>query len=460
MNPVSNLPPVVREILSTYEFYLVGGSVRDILLDKTPSDYDLTGSDIARVLAHFKKHGKIVPLDEKEGEYRVVLKNFWIDVSRMKGKTIVEDLQKRDFTINSLAIDKNGNIIDPCGGRVDLKNGIIKTFKEENLLSDPLRILRAFRFYATLGYEIEKDTLTWIKKHKNLLGNVSGERIHQELILILSSQRVYETFKLMCELKVMDVIFPCVKRLRETAQRYYNEQNLLYHSLMVLKYLEENLQKTKVHTRPVFMLGAFLHDIGKPLTIAYDEEGNTHFHGHDKEGARLIEKRLKELKFSNREIDDVKKIIEFHMYPHHLAGVSELTKKAVARFLRRTGEYADFLLYFAEADAKASPPREGGMTGYEKLRNLIKEIREESKEKPPRILTGYDLIELGFEPSPLFRVILEDVEDEFKAGTLKNKEDALQYVKKKYKQEGAYDTHSTGNSAVNPNRDSTAPGKE
>ncbi len=445
MNLLSNLPEIVRELILKYDLYLVGGSVRDILSGKKPGDFDLSARDVKTILNDIGRSGKIVTLDEKEGEYRVVFKGFWVDISKMKGEGIEDDLRKRDFTINSIAVDKNGQIIDPTLGQKDIEKGIIRTISIEHLKSDPLRVLRAFRFYATLGFEIESKTLKWLMEVKGLLNGVSGERIRQEMFLILSSKRVFETFKFMCNTEVMDVIFPCVQDIRKTAQRYYNEQNLLYHSLTVLKYLEESTNGKNITIRPAFFLGAFLHDAGKPLTLSYDEEGNTHFHGHDKEGAKLVEQRLKELKFSSKEIEDVKKIVEFHMYPHHLAGVPELTKKAVARFLRRTGEYADFLLYFAEADAKASPPREGGMSGYEKLKNLVNEIRMENKDKPERIINGYDLINLGFKPSPMFKTILEDVEDEFKAGNLKNKKDALKYVKEKYKQGGTHGKSCDGN---------------
>lgn len=456
MTFLSGIPHIIKEVMSTYDLYLVGGSVRDILLGKKPADFDLAGVNVKKTVENLKRRGKLVVLHPEEDEYRIVFRDFWVDISSFKGRDIDEDLEKRDFTINSIAIDKSGNIIDPYNGMSDLRNGIIRALKEENLISDPLRILRAFRFYATLGFEIEENTLSWIVKNKELLNNVAGERIRHEFLLILSSKRIYETLRLLCDTEVMDVLFPCVKKLRETSQRYYNEQNLLFHSLMVIKYLEESLRNVKnINIRPTYWLGAFLHDVGKPLTISYDEKGNTHFHGHDKEGARLVEKRLKELKFSTKEIEDAKKIVEYHMYPHHLAGVPELTKKAVARFLRRTGEYADFLLYFAEADAKASPPREGGMMGYRRLRELIKEVREEAQKKPVRIITGYDLIKLGFKPSPLFKIILEDVDDEFKAGNLKNKEDALKYIIQKYKQEGVYDSYSDGSHAVSPDRDKT-----
>lgn len=433
---LSSIPEFIRELMKRFHLLLVGGSVRDILMDKKPKDFDLIGKNIKDVLLHLKSKGKIVVLDREREEYRIVLGNYWIDITKIRGKSIVEDLGKRDFTINSLAITKDGVILDPFNGEKDIKNGIIRAVQPKNIEEDPIRILRAFRFMATLNFKIEEDTLSTIVSNKNLLQGVAGERIHQELLSILSSKNLFNTFKTMCEYEIMDIIIPEIKGLRQTSQRYYKSQNLLFHSLQVLKYLEEELYLKTIHFEPWYLLGAFLHDVGKPLTISVDEKGNTHFIGHDKEGAKLIEKRLKRLRFSGKEIEDIKNIISLHMYPHHLAGVETLTKKAVARFLRRTGQYTDFLLLFAEADAKASPPRGGGLSGYKKLRKMIEEIREENKEKPERLITGYDLIDLGFKPSPLFKTILEDVDDEFKAGALKDKVAALEYIKRKYKQRG------------------------
>ncbi len=436
MNIESVLPTFIKNIIKEHHLYIVGGSIRDILLKKTPQDFDLVGKDIENALRHLREKGKIVVLDEKEKEYRIVFRDFWIDLSEMKGESIIDDLEKRDFTINSIAYDIEAKkLIDPCNGQKDIEKKIIKTCDIENLKMDPLRILRAFRFYATLGFTIEEHTLSWIYKIREMLSQVKAERIRLELLQILASSNVYNTFGIMCDTKVMDMLFPEVSRLRETSQRYYNNQNLLYHSLMALKYLEEMLKEKEIYYEPAWILGAFLHDIGKPSTLSYDEEGNTHFHGHDKLGAEILEKELKRLRFSTREIEGAKKVVALHMYPHHLASLDNLTKKAVARFLRRAGEYADFLFLFALSDAKASPPREGGMDGYKKLKKLMDEIRNEQRHKQERIITGHDLISLGFKPSPLFRTILEDVQEEFMAGTLQNKKEALKYITKKYKKE-------------------------
>ncbi len=432
------IPLFVKNLQNKFNFWIVGGTVRDILMGKRPSDFDLTGKNIENALPYLKSEGRIVVLDRNEKEYRLILKDYWIDLSEMKGDTIEEDLKKRDFTINSMALTKDGEIIDPFYGKKDLENRLIRTVSPENITKDPIRILRAFRFMSILKFDIEEETLKTIVENRTLLQNVAGERIHQELLLILKSKNVYRTFEKMCSYKIMDILFPEITPLRETSQKYYNEQNLLFHSLQVIRYLEEKLYSTRVFYEPCYILGAFLHDIGKPLTISFDSKGNTHFHGHDKMGAKLIENQLKKLRFSGKEIEDTKNIIAFHMYPHHLAGLENLTRKAVARFLRRTGKYADFLIVFAEADARASPPREGGMPGYKRLKQLVEEIRKETKQKPERLITGYDLIDLGFTPSPLFKTILEDVDDEFKSGGLKNKKEALQYIIEKYKKGGRY----------------------
>ncbi len=438
------LPSVIEGIPDIY--YVVGGCIRDFLLQKDFSDFDIVVLDLKKVLSYFKEQkGRVITLSEEDGEFRVMFGKFWVDVSSLKGRDITEDLLKRDFTINSIAFDPLKNcLIDPANGVSDIKKGIIRTHSEENLKDDALRILRAARFFATLGFEIETRTMEFITGQRALLERISPERIRNELLLILNSGRVYKTFKLLSDTEILDVIFPDVTALRHTVQRYYEGQNLLYHSLQVLKYTEESLLDVNIENKGMLLLSAFLHDIGKPECIVYDEEGNTHFYGHDKKGAQRAAHMLRTLRFSNKEIETVTKVVGFHMYPHLIAAEENLTKKAAARFIRRTEPFTDFLLKFAVADAKASPQRGTGMNGYERLRKMIEDIREEEKRrgmyKP--ILTGYDLIGLGLKPGPLFKLILNDVEDERRAGSLLSREEALKYVTEKYvviKKGGKYD---------------------
>lgn len=430
--------PIDKDILKKFEIFVVGGAIRDILLGDTPRDFDIVvPPPVEAFLNELKKKGyKYFVLDEEEKEYRIILsREEWIDLSQIKGGSIEKDLAMRDFTINSIGVHlKSGTVIDPTKGIKDLKGKIIRTVSGINLIRDPLRILRAFRFFATLGFGLEKNTEEFIRELHPLINLVAKERIKYEIFLILKSNRAFETFKYMEELGLLYDIFPELRSLRYTSQRYYNKQNLLYHSMMAMKHTEEIIEREDYpdELKALIKLASLLHDIAKPETLSYDDEGNTHFYGHDKIGAEKVEQIALRLKFSNKEKNILKKLVRYHMYPHLLSAEKEITKKAANRYLRKTDELAFPLLRMALGDALASPPRPGGMLGYEKLEKILREILEEKKEQKERIITGHDLISLGLEPGPLFRKILEEIEDLRAQGEIKTKEEALTYIKKKY----------------------------
>jgi len=430
--------PIDKDILKKFKIFVVGGTIRDILLGDTPRDFDIVVPPPVEAFLNElkKKRYRYFVLDEQEKEYRIILsREEWIDLSQIKGDNIEKDLMMRDFTINSIGVHlKSGTVIDPTDGIKDLKGKIIRTVSGTNLIQDPLRIVRAFRFFATLGFSIEKKTEELIRELHPLINLVAKERIKYELFLILKSNRAFETFKYMEEMGLLYDIFPELRSLRYTSQRYYDEQNLLYHSMMTMKHTEEIIERENYpdELKALIKLASLLHDIAKPETLSYDDEGNTHFYGHDKIGAEKVEQIAWRLKFSNKEKDILKKLVRYHMYPHLLSAEKEITKKAANRYLRKTDELAFPLLRMALGDALASPPRPGGMMGYEKLEKILREILEEKKKQKERIITGHDLISLGLEPGPLFRKILEEIEDMRAQGEIKTKEEALAFIKKKY----------------------------
>jgi len=436
------IPLIDMEIAEKCDVYLVGGTVRDFILRRKFSDYDIVVRDVDCVLKTLKKKASslvIFPLSVEDREYRCILdENTWIDVSEMKGKDIVEDLSIRDFTLNSIAIQvSTQRTIDPFGGLDDIKRKIIRTKSLRNLVIDPLRILRAYRFTALLGFSIESKTRCFLKELSPLLSVriVAAERIWYELTLILSSPNASSTLTLMSEDSVLFSIFPELEPMKYTAQRYYNEQNLLYHSLCAVAKFEEMLKERDYAPEMVHVLklAVLLHDIGKPMTMSYDEEGNTHFYGHDKLGSEMVENIADRLKMSRRQRNLLKNLVRHHMYPHLLAAQKVLTDKAVNRYLRRMDDLAFPLLDIAIADALASPPRQDGILPDEEFRAKIgRVIEEKQKLGPGRLITGDDLILLGLKPSPLFRVILGEIDDLVAEGTIKNRDDALLYIKQKY----------------------------
>lgn len=436
------VPGISQKLIEKFNVFLVGGTIRDYFLGRKINDYDLVVSDVNSFLRELRRSNPditVFPLSEEDKEYRCVLREgIWIDVTELKGDTIEDDLRRRDFTINAIACDlKNKMLIDPLGGMGDLRRKIIKMTSPQGFVTDPLRMLRAYRFSSVLGFEIDSQTDFYVKELSPLLTTkyVAGERVKYELFIILESGNAGKVLSGMADSRVLFSIFPELRAMKFTSQRYYNDQNLLFHTLEAVKNLEDILKSRDYdgETRSILLLAMLLHDMGKPRTICYDEEGNTHFYGHDKLGSEMIEEISERLKLSKREKNYLKKLVRFHMYPHLLAAQRNLTERAVNRYLRKMEELAFPLLDMALADALASPPRGDGILPYEHFREKInKVLKEKEKIGKERLVTGYDLIAMGLKPSPIFKEILQEIDDLVAEGKVKNRQDALEYILKKY----------------------------
>ena len=449
-----NALPYRKRIENTGEVYLVGGTVRDFLLGKIPRDFDLVvrGRAVDFIKKLNLRRGKLVELSQEEDEYRIALgKNFWLDIAGMKGKTLKDDLKNRDFTVNSLAvpIGKGNFIIDYTGGLKDLEERKIRAIRKRNLKEDPLRLLRAFRFMSELAFDIDERTLRWISSLKGEISRPKAERIRYELLLLFSGKRLSESLWKMDETSILTELIPELLPLRNTCQKYYEEQNLLYHTLKCVENLDLLLRGEMENPlrefegyygdfiaddkkRALFLMGALLHDIGKPDTLTRGAEGRTHFHGHDRRGEIITRGILERLRFSRAERVLVSQVVRLHMYPHLLAREGErVTDRALFRYLRKTGELAFPLILFAYADALASPSDGRGVLGHvtfaRKLAQFIEKKRERAAKK--RLVTGDDLIALGLKPGPIFRVILEEMEELQAIGQITDRQEALQVLR-------------------------------
>ncbi len=445
--------PYLPQLRAAGEVYLVGGAVRDYLMGKKSNDFDIVVKGSAReFLSRLRGvKARLVELSPEDDEYRLVLAGrVWLDIAGMKGETLEEDLKKRDFTVNSIAIPLNGfpKFIDPTGGRRDIKRKIVRTWRKRNLKADPLRLLRAFRFTSELGFSIEEKTKRWISSLKGEIRKPKAERIRYELFRLFAGKRVHETVWLMNETSILTELFPELEPLRDTCQKYYEEQNLLYHTLKCVEYLElllrgdienpckevnkycsEFLKSDK--NRALLFMGALFHDIGKPETLVRDEEGRTHFYGHDRLGEKIVAEMALRLRFSKEETKTLSQIVRFHMYPHLLAREGEkITDRALFRYLKRTGDLAFPLILLAFADAMASPPEEKGLEGHVAFARRLIDFLEKRREieKKVRLVTGDDLIRMGLKPGPIFRVILDEMEELQAIGRFKTREEALQVL--------------------------------
>lgn len=433
------------------QVYMVGGCIRDALLGREIVDLDFAveGSGLEYARSFSEQLGAtFVPLKLDEG--RVVYKKNWVfDFSGLGTNGITDDLQKRDFTINAMAIELNHvlqgkwRLIDPTSGLKDLQSKKIRMTARESLIQDPLRILRAFRFASQLDFEIDIETRRALKNHSELLTKVAAERISYEFFLILQGESSWRYVKEMSESTVLMVLLPELKEMDKLP-----ELELLDHSICSLKELEEILVgKRKIFDeleprlgsyfeyekrRPLLKLATLLHDIGKPYTFSTDEKGGIHFYGHDTLSEKLLVPILKDrLRMSRREVITVTRLVRYHMRPHLLGREKELTPRAMRRFFSDLGEEWVGVLLLAFADALAT--ENGDVAKLERLISQLIRFRaqEEVKGRAEKLISGNDLIEeLQLEPGPIFRKILERVKEEQLEGNITTREEALELVRK------------------------------
>jgi len=456
----------LSEFLKISRIYLVGGLIRDNLLGKEKDviDCDFTVEKNAYKIS--KKFAEKIDaswfvLDDVNKIYRVVKKSSVVmqfDFSIIKGKDIVEDLKSRDYTVNAIALELKesagldfSNLIDPCYGRLDLEKHIIRCIKEENIVSDPIRILRGISVASDLGFEIEEQTYNLLKKHAGLLETESGERISEELFKILKNRFCFKFFEIMNDLNILDYILPGWKHLKEPEPGPYHHLPVDLHSIESLRklellleelsgwrevddYLNEEIREHRMRVE-ILKLAALLHDIGKPAAYFIDDEGKTRFTGHDKQGKDLMSGISEKLKLSKRETQMIKDMIYYHLRPGFLVDCMEVSKKAVFRYFRDTKDEALSVILLSIADKEATRGRlstEDDIAHHKKvLLGLMRDYFDKTEEiKPPRLVTGHDVMDvLKIPPSPKVGQILKDIEEKQALGEIKNREDAIKHIK-------------------------------
>jgi len=449
--------------------YLVGGYLRDILLKRQKPNPDIDfclekqAISFGRILAR-KIHAGFVVLDKEHGCCRLVKriqeKTYTFDFADFRGKTLKGDLLHRDFSINSLALELSDfltakkfpkALIDPFGAQKDLKLKRIQIIHPAVFDEDPLRILRAFSLSAIFGFKITPEALKLIKSKKEKLGNVSFERIRDELFKILSQPNAYDYLILLDQLKILKIIIPEIEIMRGVNQGPYHHLDVLKHSFEAVKKLEEIIIDFKnnpdirvfLHqiisserTRLALLkLGTFLHDIGKPQAKRR-KAGKTIFHGHEKVGAHLTRNITRRLKLSNDELEALSKMVFWHLRPGYLADSPQPSARAKFRYFRDTGIEAISVLLVSLADQRAT---RGRLTTQQSraqhelvVAALIREYFRKQKEKKfTRLVSGDDLIrKFKLTPSPLIGEILSEIEELQAIGKVKTKKEALEKAKK------------------------------
>jgi poly(A) polymerase len=444
--------------------YIIGGSVRDLLLGRTPSDYDIavTGNpeQFAKKLIA-KSDGHLVRLG-KPGQMtvRVISGDIIFDITSLNGTSIEDDLNQRDFSINAIAYDfYSEKIIDCLGGLQDLANKKVRMISKEIFKKDPVRLIRAYRIGACLNFEIEAKTATAIKSNAKLLKNIAGERIRVELFTMLGTSTSYLYLSQMANSGLLTATFPDLDLLKGCFQNHHHQFDVFEHTMRAYGHLETLLNdpekilpdtSAKIHqyikkNKPALIKCAILlHDIGKPLMKTLDSSGKCHFYGHARKSADMAQKISQRLRFSNHERQFIDGTIRNHMKPLSLFTAYEkktLTQKGITRFYKKCGGYVPALLLSAIADTKA---KQNTLNDKNKafesfLKKMIFEYfyhYKPLKDEPP-LITGRDLIDVfGLVPSPLFRKILDHVDNAKLTKTIKNRSQALELVKDVLRKEG------------------------
>lgn len=444
---IASIPPKILDIYKAlsknFEVYFVGGSVRNLLLKKEIKDWDLTTNATPdEILKIFKdgfydnKFGTVGVPVEIDGIKKVVEVTTYRTETEYKdkrhpgsvswGKNIEEDLARRDFTINAIALkltDKKDSfeIIDPYGGQKDLDKKIVKAVGDANLRfkEDALRLLRAARIATELNFKIEKNTWEKIVEDSQLLKHVSEERIRTELLRILASDNAYEGALLLNDSGLIKYILPELLEgvgISQSRPGRHHTEDVFTHNLLSLKHVPSK--------NPIVKLATLLHDVGKPKVASNDEEGLVVFYNHEVAGAKIAGEIADRLKFSKKDKEKIVNLIRWHMF-----SVNEnLTDAGVRRFIRRIGieNVKDMM------DLRVGDRLGGGTQTAESWRlKLFKEKVEEQLKPAPfsvndLVVDGNDVMKtLKIKPGPIIGKILTILFEEVDEDLSKNDKEYL-----------------------------------
>ena len=427
---------IVRLRTAGYVAYLTGGCVRDLLLGRTAKDFDVaTSAQPEELLRLFPGAGQVgahfgVVLVREDGsaaeKAQVEVATFRSDLEYRDGRHPEgvnfetdprQDALRRDFTINALLLDPaSGEVLDFVGGRADLDARLIRAIgdPERRFREDHLRLLRAVRFAARLGFEIEPETFTAIPCLAPLIHSVSAERVRDEIARILTEGGARRGFELLDATGLLPEVLPAVAALKGVEQppEYHPEGDVWTHTMMML----DGLRTPSI----TLALGVLLHDIGKPATFRVAER--IRFDGHVEKGIEIAHALLTRLRFPHQVIEGVEALIANHMKFMEVARMRESTLK---RFMRQPDFEGHMELH--RLDCLSS---HGGLENYEFVRRKQQEVPPEQL-KPAPLLTGRELIAAGYRPGPAFGIVLSEIEDAQLEGRISTAAEAMELARRK-----------------------------
>ena len=424
----------IKPYIKNYDAYLVGGYLRDLLSGEISPDRDIAikCDNLAKLTKKIadELNGSFVELDPVNEIYRVVFGEDYIDFAKLLNNNLDDDIKRRDFTINAIMYDiNNEKFVDITGGKKDFEEKIIRTYKISNLSDDPLRMIRAIRFQAKFGFRIDDEIVNFIKENNSLILNVAPERVHQELMKTFEGKFLINALFSMDETGLLDVIFPFFKDIKKIPSNSHHHLDLFHHLIETTKNIRIN--------KPELKLAAFIHDLAKPDCWTIEPETGRHrFIGHDELGAKKVVPFLKKLKFSNKEIEYISKMVQFHIYPSALMKDENVTERAIIRFIRKIGDDTLDLLELARADrlsargpAVSDEMIEVNLSNLEKLKEKYFEISPKLKEMP-KLVDGNEIMQiLNLKPSPKLKEIIDEIKELQLEGKINNKEDAINFLK-------------------------------
>jgi putative nucleotidyltransferase with HDIG domain len=447
--------------------FLVGGALRDLFLGRNGNDFDFAVSKNALLLARsFAKavKGTFVLLDQDLDCARVVKKkngSLWTyDFAGFRAPVFKQDLKKRDFTINTLALDFHSlkpendfceTIMPNEKALKDIQSKTIRMVAKEAFTDDPLRLLRAYSLMAQHGFKIEAKTKQAIRIQAKLIAQSSPERVREELFKVFESPRAALTLKAMHKDGLLFVIIPQLRMMEKIHQGGYHHLGVWEHSLETVRQVEQLIKdlssdgrmKTYLdeviaggHSRRALLkFACLLHDIGKPDTKK-KEEGRTSFHGHEHVGARITRIIARQLMLSTKERHALEDMVALHLRPGYLANFKNPSERMIFRFLRDAKREAASILLLATADQRST---RGPLTTDDDVNHhadvcfsLVDRFFEKQKEAPfVRLISGHDLIKvLKLTPGPVFAKILKEVEEAQHLGKVTTKAEALTFARK------------------------------
>src|SRR5437660_3296708 len=416
-----------------YQALLVGGCVRDLLLGRDPADYDVaTDATPVEVAGLFPESVAVgaqfgVILIPKNG-LKVEVATFRSDVGYSDGrhpdrvvyaKAPREDVQRRDFTINGLLMRHDTReVLDFVGGQADLEAKVIRAIGEPHrrFAEDKLRMMRAVRFAARFGFEIEAETFRAVRRQVGEIHQVSPERLREELTKLLTEGAARRAFELLDETWLLQRVLPEIGAMKgiEQPPQYHPEGDVWIHTLRMLEALPAG-------TRPTLAWGVLLHDVGKPPTFQSAQETGDRIrcNNHVEVGVRMTEAICRRLRFSNEDTEQILALVDNHM---KFAAVEEMRTSTLKKFVRLP--HFEQHLELHRLDCLTS---HGHLDSYEFVKRFL-EVTPPEQVRPERLLTGDDLQEMGFRPGPLFAQILRALEDGQLEGQIKTRKEAEEYV--------------------------------